>query len=379
MRLTGISRRRENSIVGLSCVGGKIGLADPLGFPTDVGRLFQEKWIKEVGFSDGCYSFRIRAPEKGKNLFVYRITILIKKRIDGTIRLSRYREFLWFVLITTLLGVASSGGVFGIRMITVLIANWLAVAFMFMINDVEDAPDDALCPHKAARNPIVSGMLSHRSGWWVSILVGLVSGFLYLLLGFGPAVWGVIGLLLGYLYSWKRIRLKNFPVVDVLSHSMMLAGCQFLAALHTFSPGVCWWWPFPFCMAVSISMYGELFNELRDFQKDREAGLSHTALLVGYRPTSVVMYILLGIGMVSAVITLIGIMIVPYWVLVITLALLICLLIPAIVRIARRTRDRAAAYEPLHKPFEISFAVALSTYYVGPWLGSRILTWIPHF
>ena len=68
--------------------------------------------------------------------------MIIKKRIDGTIRLSRYREFLWFVMITTLLGAVSSGGVLGIRLIAVLVANWLAVAFMFMINDVEDAPDD---------------------------------------------------------------------------------------------------------------------------------------------------------------------------------------------------------------------------------------------
>jgi 4-hydroxybenzoate polyprenyltransferase len=263
--------------------------------------------------------------------------------------------------------------------VTVLIANWMAVAFMFMINDVEDAPDDALCPQKAARNPISSGMLSHRSGWWVSILVACVSGFLYLLLGAGAAVWGWIGLLLGYVYSWKRIRLKNFPIVDVLSHSMMLAGCQFLAAWNTFTPSLYWWWPFPFCMVTAISMYGELFNELRDFHKDREAGLSHTALLVGYRPTSVVMYILLGVGVLSAVVTLVGIMIVPFWVLVITGVLLVCLMIPAIVRIARRSRDRAAAYEPLHKPFEISFAVALSTYYIWPWIGARILPLLPRF
>jgi 4-hydroxybenzoate polyprenyltransferase len=305
--------------------------------------------------------------------------MIIKRRIDGTIQLSRYREFLWFVLITTLLGVASSGGVFGIRMITVLIANWLAVAFIFMINDVEDAPDDALCPHKAMRNPVASGMISHRSGWWVSILVALLSGFLYLLLGVGPTIWGWTGLLLGYVYSWKRIRLKNFPIVDFLSHGMMLAGCQFLAALQTFSPGGYWWWPIPFCMTVSISMYGELFNELRDFHKDREAGLNHTALLVGYRPTTVLMYILLGVGILSAIIMLIGIMIVPFWVLMITLVLLICLLIPAIVRVARRARTRVAEYEPLHKPFEISFAVALSTYYIAPWLSARLLPLLPRF
>jgi 4-hydroxybenzoate polyprenyltransferase len=304
--------------------------------------------------------------------------MVIKKRIDGTIRLSRYREFLWFVLITTLLGVVSSGGAFGIRMITVLIANWLAVAFIFMINDVEDAPDDALCPHKAARNPIVSGLLPHRVGWWVSAVVALIAGFLYLLLGLGPALWGWVGLLLGYLYSWKKIRLKNFPVVDVLSHSMMLAGCQFLAAYCTFTPGAYWWWPFPFIMTVSISMYGELFNELRDFQKDREAGLTHTALLLGYRPTTVVMYLVLGIGILSAVIALLGVMIFPFWVLLVTLGFLVCLITPAIVRIARRAKSTIGVHGPLHKPFEISFAVALSTYYVAPWLGARLLAWIPH-
>ena len=303
--------------------------------------------------------------------------MIIKKRIDGTIQLSRYREFLWFVLITTLLGVASSGGVFGVRMVTVLVANWLAVAFMFMINDVEDAPDDALCPHKAARNPIASGMLSQRGGWWASTLVALLSGFLFLLLGFGPALWGWIGLLLGYLYSWKKIRLKNFPVVDVLSHGMMLAGCQFLAAFFTFSPGAYWWWPFPFCMTVSISMYGELFNELRDFHKDREAGLTHTALILGYRATMVVMYVILSIGIISAAITLVGIWIVPTWVLIITFVLLLCLMIPPIVRMTRRSPDTIGVHGPLHKPFEVSFAVALSTYFAGPWLGERILAWIP--
>jgi 4-hydroxybenzoate polyprenyltransferase len=305
--------------------------------------------------------------------------MIIKKRIDGTIRLSRYREFLWFVMITTLLGAVASGGVLGIRLIAVLVANWLAVAFMFMINDVEDAPDDALCPHKAARNPIVSGLLSHRSGWWASALAALLAGLLFLLLGLGPALWGWIGLLLGYLYSWKKIRLKNFPVVDVLSHSMMLAGCQFLASFCTFSPGVYWWWPFPFCMTVSISMYGELFNELRDFHKDREAGLTHTALILGYRNTTAVMYGLLGIGMLSAAITLVVIRIVPFWVLLVMLAFLVLLLTPAVVRIARKAPSTVGVHGPLHKPVEISLAVALSTYYVGPWLGARLLAWFPHF
>jgi 4-hydroxybenzoate polyprenyltransferase len=305
--------------------------------------------------------------------------MFIKRRIDGTIRLSRYREFLWFVIITTFLGAASSGGSFGIRLVTVLVANWLAVAFIFMINDVEDAQDDALAPHKAARNPIASGALSHRSGRLASALVAALSALLFLLLGFGPALWGWIGLLLGYLYSWKKIRLKNFPLLDVLSHSMMLAGCQFLAAFCAFSPGLHWWWPIPFCMPISISMYGELFNELRDFHKDREAGLNHTALILGYKATTVLMYILLGIGVVSTTLTLLVIGIVPFWVLMVTGILLICLLIPAFIRIARGVRDTIGVHGPLQKPFEISFAVALAIWYLFPWVEARVSYLIPRW
>jgi len=305
--------------------------------------------------------------------------MFIKQRIDGTIRLSRYREFMWFVIITTFLGAASSGGAFGVRLVTALVANWLAVAFIFMINDVEDAQDDALSPHKASRNPVASGMLSHRSGWLASVLVAALAGLLFILLGFGSAVWGWLSLLLGYLYSWKKIRLKNFPLLDVLSHSMMLAGCQFLAAFFAFSPGLHWWWPVVFCMPVSISMYGELFNELRDYHKDREAGLNHTALLLGYERTMVVMHVLLGIGAASTVVTLLVIGIVPFWVLMITLALLICLLIPAIVRIVRGVRDTISVHAPLQKPFEISFALSLAVYYLIPWISARISLWIPRW
>ncbi len=305
--------------------------------------------------------------------------MFIKRRIDGTIRLSRYREFLWFVIITTFLGAASSGGFFGIRLVTALVANWLAVAFIFMINDVEDAEDDALSLHKATRNPVASGMLSYRSAWWASALVAILAGLLFLLLGIGSALWGWIGLLLGYLYSWKKIRLKNFPLLDVLSHSMMLAGCQYLTAFCAFSPRLHWWWPITFCMPVSISMYGELFNELRDFHKDREAGLTHTAAILGYRRTMAVMHTLLGVGIVSTIFTLLVIGLVPFWVLMVTLGLLICLMIPAILRIARGVRGTIGIHAPLQKPFEISFALSLSVWYLIPWISARISQWIPRW
>ena len=71
------------------------------------------------------------------------------QRLNGIWRLTRFQEYVCFVIITTFLGAAASRGSLGWPLIGVLVANWLAVGFAFMINDVEDAPDDALDPAKA--------------------------------------------------------------------------------------------------------------------------------------------------------------------------------------------------------------------------------------
>jgi 4-hydroxybenzoate polyprenyltransferase len=64
--------------------------------------------------------------------------------------------------VTTALGAAAAGGTFGWQWIAALLANWTAVGFAFMINDVEDADDDAMNPAKINRNPISCRMISPR-------------------------------------------------------------------------------------------------------------------------------------------------------------------------------------------------------------------------
>ena len=294
-------------------------------------------------------------------------------------RLSRYREFLWFVVITSLLGAAAAAGAFGIRLLTVLVANELAVAFMFMINDVEDAPDDALTPHKAVRNPIAAGHLSLRSGWWASALVALLAGFLFLLLGVGSALCGWIALLLGYIYSWRKIRLKNLPILDMLSHSMMLAGLQFLVGFLAFHPGIHWWWIFPFAMVTSISLYGELFNELRDLHGDRQAGLRHSAAIFGYQPAKVLMFTFLSIGVLCTIITLLVVPLIPWWVIGLTAFLLAILVLPPLLRVRRLQRNAVDIQAPFQKPFEIAFAIALFAWFFLPWIAGRLGWVIPLF
>ena len=83
-------------------------------------------------------------------------------------------------------------------------------------------------------------------------------------------------------------------MIDLVSHGLLLAGLQFLCAYFTFAPNGGAQWIAPFIFVVSISLYGELFNEVRDLEGDLKAGVTHTAALVGERAAHVLMYSLLG-------------------------------------------------------------------------------------
>ena len=295
----------------------------------------------------------------------------MKKRLGGILRLTRYREYLWFVIITTLLGAAVGRGSFGWRLIGVLVANWLAVGFAFMINDVEDAPDDALDPAKVKRNPVSCGDLSARSGRAVSFVTAIVAAVLYGLLGLWPLVVGVTCLVIGYLYSWRRIRLKSIPVADLISHGLMLAGFQFLAAYFAFGPGPAWRWMFPLAFIVAISLYGQLFNELRDFEGDVKAGVKHTASLLGRRVAHILMMTLLVIGVGSGAVTILILGLIPMWVLIIAVVLATILLVRPLLKL-RRHHSMVELQQPLQKPLEIGAAVAFAIWFVGPWADSLL-------
>jgi 4-hydroxybenzoate polyprenyltransferase len=95
-------------------------------------------------------------------------------------------------------------------------------------------------------------------------------------------------MLLSHLYSWRPVRLKAWPVTDVVSHSLMLSGLLLLAGYFIYhdSPGFVW------LVAVSatlISVYGQLYNQLRDYEMDKAAGLKNTAIMLGEKHTRRVM------------------------------------------------------------------------------------------
>lgn len=236
------------------------------------------------------------------------------QQFKAVIDLTRYKEYVIFVVVTTLLGAQVSGQAVDWRLLLVLVANWLSVGFAFMINDVEDAPDDALNPAKIGRNPVSAGTISLRAGYVSSWAVATLATVAFFFLGPIPFWLGIASLATGFLYSWRVIRFKSIPVIDLISHGLLLAGLQFLCGYFTFVSNDNGQWIAPFIFVVSISLYGELFNELRDLEGDLKAGVTHTAALIGERAASILMWLLLigsAIAFVFAVVTTV----IPLWVL----------------------------------------------------------------
>src|SRR5260221_6322316 len=240
----------------------------------------------------------------------------INLKMRGVIRLTRWREYVPFVIPLTVLGAILASQAQNValdwRLIVVLVANSLAVGYAFMINDIEDAPDDAREAARAARNPVASGELTPRQGWAASLTVAIITLILYGLAGVWPFIVGSLTLALSHFYSWKPIRLKAWPVTDIVSHSLMLSGLLFLAGYFAYgsNPGLVW---LVAAAATLLSVYGQLYNQLRDYDMDVAAGLYNTAIVVGKGNARLLMY---SSAAVSVALTLyaVYVQVIPLWI-----------------------------------------------------------------
>jgi len=270
----------------------------------------------------------------------------LSSRLKAAVALMRLREIVLFVMVTTLLGANVGGARPGARLLAVLLGNLLTVAFAFMINDVEDAPDDALTPAKAMRNPISAGRLSPRAGYVASFVVALGGLVLYGALGGWPLALGTLCLVLGLLYSWRRVRFKAMPAADLISHGLMLAALQFLCAYTTFYAGGRPWLA-PCLFVIAVSMYSQLFNQLRDLDGDRQAGVNHTVARIGPRAAYVLMALLLLIALALLALS-VRQGIIPLWTMGLTAALSpMALIVP--IRRARVCGLTIEAHAPFHE------------------------------
>ena len=291
----------------------------------------------------------------------------MRRRLNGVYRLTRFREYIFFVVVTTFIGAAAGRGTLGWPLFAVLLANWLAVGFAFMINDVEDAPDDALNPAKVHRNPVSAGDLPAHAAQGISFGVALLAAAIYWQLGPWPFAAGLSCLVIAHLYSWRAVRLKTLPGLDLISHGLMLAGLQFFTAYLTFTESPDGRWIFPFVFLVAMSIYGELFNEMRDLEGDLRAGLKHTASVMGPRMTQWAMVVLLVVAAVSMVVTILVIGLIPMWVLGLLAVLEVIFLAPTAWDI-RGKRSALEVQAPMHVPAVHAGAITVLIWFASPWL-----------
>jgi 4-hydroxybenzoate polyprenyltransferase len=271
-----------------------------------------------------------------------------RRPLKGLLQLTRYREYVLFVCLTTLMGAKLGGGDFDLRLVIVLAANILVVGFAFMYNDVEDAPDDAMDEKKARRNPISAGMITPGVGRAACLVVAALLLGLYGLLGLMPFLLGGFCLALAFLYSWRVARLKSVPVADLISHSLSLAGLQFLCAYFVYDQGKPYSWLF-FLFVVFFSVYGELNNELRDIVVDQKAGIRHTADLIGIKWTKVLMILSL-IGAGGVIVAFLVMQVIPVWLLIVPAVLGPMLFAEQLWRLVRHELDAVDDREAFHEP-----------------------------
>jgi 4-hydroxybenzoate polyprenyltransferase len=218
----------------------------------------------------------------------------LSSQLRGLVRLTRWKEYVPFVIPLTILGALLAARPHQMnldwRLIAVTFANILAVAYAFMINDIEDAPDDARDPDRAARNPITTGEIGVRIGYAACRVIAAATLIFYACGGLSVFLIGVGTLLLSHLYSWRPVRLKAWPVTDIVSHSLMLSGLLLLAGYYIYDtePGIVW---FVAAAVTFVSVYGQLYNQLRDYDMDKAAGLRNTAIILGENNTRWAMYL----------------------------------------------------------------------------------------
>ncbi|MDI1479368.1 UbiA family prenyltransferase [Polyangium sp. y55x31] len=201
----------------------------------------------------------------------------------GTLRLSRVEEFYGNTIALVALGTIFNPRLSTSDIVLLFTGNLLLTIFAFAINDVEDADDDSKDSQKVVRNPICARLLTHGQALalsWLSALAGLA-----LLWPFGARVvlLGALNVALGFSYSYRRIRLKAVPFVDLISHGLFLGTLQFLTVAYARAPELPRSAALGAVFICTISMAGDLWNEIRDFEVDRNTGIRNTASVLDVR------------------------------------------------------------------------------------------------
>lgn len=201
----------------------------------------------------------------------------------GLYKLTRINEYYGSNLCLSMLATIMNPKIGILDLSALFISNLFITMFAFAINDIEDAEDDAKDPAKVNRNPISAKILSKPVSYFLTFLICIIP--IFLLSQYGPFTLGlgITALVLGFLYSYKPVRLKSMPVLDLVSHGLFLGTLELLIVL-TANGAV----PSPMALLLTaciffLSVSGDLYNEVRDYEVDRKTNIRNTAAYINVK------------------------------------------------------------------------------------------------
>ncbi|MCW4048993.1 MAG: UbiA prenyltransferase family protein [Candidatus Bathyarchaeota archaeon] len=196
--------------------------------------------------------------------------------VRNLVKLTRVNEYILVLLVTfPIVYMISPRDVFSPITFLIFVANLFLTAFGYAINDVEDADDDYHDPEKRERNPVSSNKLTKTQSYLFCFLLLFVGLALLYTINTMVFLLGIVNAFVGFIYSWKPIRLKSKPILDLVSHVIFLGVMQFLIIYLSFRQLDLFIVPF-LMIIVPFSMMNEMFGEVLDYEVDKKTKITNT-------------------------------------------------------------------------------------------------------
>ncbi len=222
-------------------------------------------------------------------------------KLLGILRLTRINETIPISVLLTYLGLIPLMSFLDLdheRVSILLIANIMAVVATFMINDIEDSIADGEDRMKEYKNPITSKTISNKTGYIATAAVMVLALITYSNLNTQTLLFGISLMTVGFLYAFRKIRLRNRPPMDMLAHlyGAVITLTAFAAFEYYGSLMV-----FPMLIAVVNSLVVQFGNQTRDYKSDRKAGERTSVRVIGLEKSRLVYKTLLTINAILVI------------------------------------------------------------------------------
>ena len=193
------------------------------------------------------------------------------------IRMMRVKDWVFFYPLFPLMG-AFLGGMDAYGILLAFLISFFLTAYGFSVNNIFDINIDSRSEKKAHKNtnPISTGDLGIGRGIAITLILLSPPIALFPYLGKHTAVLIFLTIAVLTLYSIKKIRLKERPYLDFISHGLMFGFLPFVMGITLTHSGSISshiifesHWIYVAILAFLAASEALLFHQMEDYEEDR--------------------------------------------------------------------------------------------------------------